>query len=87
MVESWQAYIRKKYDEDLDALIRQYRLNEAAAKSLVSSSIRNGQLRDYGEDVDKILPSMSLFDTSRESKKAEVLEKLREFVERFLGLV
>lgn len=87
MVESWQAYIRKKYDEDLDALIRQHRLNEAAAKSLVSSSIRNGQLRDYGEDVDKILPPMSLFDTSRESKKAEVLEKLREFVERFLGLV
>jgi len=45
-------------------------------------------LKTTGEDIDKILPPVSRFGGgNRDVKKQNIIEKLREFLEKYSGLI
>ena len=52
-------------------------------------SDRDGVLKTTGTDVDKILPPVSRFDGrgSRDKKKQNMINKLRNFFERYFGVL
>ena len=53
---------------------------------MMKNATRMSELRTY--DIDQILPPMSRFGGgNRESVKQRVIDKLRAFFEKYLGLV
>ncbi len=52
----------------------------------VSQSFKDGNIQESGTGIARILPPMSIFDKSRETKKKTVLEKLKAFFERFFDI-
>jgi type I restriction enzyme R subunit len=44
-------------------------------------------LRSTGTGIDKILPPVSRFGGGRAAKKKSIIEKLKKFFEKYLGLV
>lgn len=88
----WQAFIERKKEEELSALITQEGLQEEGTRQLVAAALREGELRTDGTVLNSVLRPMSRFQRSadgesRAEKKARVIEVLSRFVERFSGLI
>jgi len=85
----WAAYIAAKKVEELDRIITDEGLNEAATKAFVDSAFRDGAIPATGTAIMKILPPVSRFNKNNghAMKKQTVLEKLGVFFERFFGLI
>lgn len=51
--------------------------------------IRDGEIKTTGTDLDKILPPISRFSggSNRALKKQTVIDKLKDFFEKYFGLV
>lgn len=88
--DEWQAYIAAKKEEELVAIIAEERLVEDETRAFIDAAFRNGEVRETGTAVVKILPAVSMFNRggsgSRAEQKNRVLSKLKEFVERFSGM-
>ncbi|MBQ1941600.1 MAG: type I restriction endonuclease subunit R, partial [Selenomonadaceae bacterium] len=89
VLEEWRGFVRKQRMEELQQLIETERLKPEEAKSFVANSFRDGVLVTTGTGVDKILPPMSRFGGggAREKKKAGVIQKLKDFFEKYFGLL
>lgn len=87
--EDWKEFVKEKYSEDLDKIINEEKLKDVETKRFVQNSLRDGFLKTTGTDIDRILPAVSRFikESNRSEKKNNVIEKLMEFFERYLGLV
>lgn len=85
---AWEEYVKKKKEEELNAIIQEEKLKTAETKKFVENAFRDGQLRTTGTDIDKILPAMSRFGGGgdRSYKKMSVIRKLKDFFEKFIGL-
>ena len=85
--EAWQRYIFKRRREELAALIDEEKLKEKETIRFVENSFREGEIRTTGTAIEAILPPMSRFGGgNREEKKNRIIEKLKAFLSRFLGL-
>ena len=88
ITDDWQEYVRERKEIDLSALIIDEKLNEDETRRFINSAFRDGILRTTGTDIDKIMPPVSRFGGgNRAEKKQGLIEKLRGFFERYLGLV
>lgn len=90
--EQWLAFVGRKMEEQLSALITEERLQEEGTRKLVADALGEGELRTDGTTLNDVLPRMSRFQLSaagesRDEKKARVVEALKRFVERFSGLI
>lgn len=88
----WQAFIERKMEEELSALIVQEGLQEAGTRELIATALREGELRTDGTVLNSMLRPMSRFHRSadgesRAEKKERVIAVLSRFVERFSGLI
>ena len=90
---AWEAYVKQKKEEDLNAIIQEERLKPSETKKFINNAFRDGQLRTTGTDLDKILPAMSRFGGqsaeqtgNRNYKKMSVIQKLKNFFEKYIGL-
>lgn len=83
----WIAYIRKQKDEDLKMLIEKERLDQNATYRYMTYAFRAGLLRTSGTEFDKILPPVSRFGGGREKVKERVSAELKEYFDRYFGLV
>lgn len=88
--DEWRAFIASKKEEELAAIIADEKLVEAEARKFMESAFRNGEVRESGTAVVKILPPVSMFNRggsgSRAEQKNRVLSKLKQFFERFSGM-
>jgi len=56
-------------------------------KKFIDNSLRDGTLKTTGTDIDKLLPPVSRFGGgNRIEKKLGVIEKLKGFFDKYLGL-
>ena len=56
-------------------------------KHFIDNSLRDGELKTIGTNIDGILPPMSRFGSgNRAEKKQGVIAKLLGFFERFFGI-
>ena len=85
--KDWQSYIAKKREEELIAIIAEQKLKPEETKTFIENSFRDGILRTTGTDIDKILPPTSRFGGGNRSEvKKNVIERLKEFFEKYFGV-
>lgn len=84
---SWQQFVNQARDAEIKQIIQEFQLKEDNTRRLVENAFRDGILKTTGTDVDRILPPMSRFGNARQEKKHRVLEKLRNFFDKYLGAI
>lgn len=85
----WQKFVQEQKEADIQELIQEEKLKPEETKKLMENAFRDGVLKTTGTDVDKILPPVSRFGDggSRDKKKQTVINKLRNFFEKYFGLI
>jgi len=82
----WRKFVKEQEETDLNNLIAEEKLKAEDTRKYVENAFRDGALKTTGTDIDKILPPVSRFGGGRAKKKPTVLEKLKEFFEKYFGL-
>jgi len=85
MIE-WREFVAKQKELELTKIITEMQLKSEETRKFVDNSFRDGVMKTTGTDIDKILPPMSRFGGGREKKKLSVIERLKQFFERFFGI-
>lgn len=83
---SWTSYVSEQKEKDLNDLIVSENLKPEETYRFVNNALRDGALKTIGQDIDRILPPVSRFSGQRANKKQNVIEKLLEFFEKYIGI-
>ncbi len=83
----WIAFVRRQQRQEMEELIHNEKLLAHPTTAFFEQAFRNGELHLAGTSVDCLMPAMSLFAGNRQKKKAQLIEKLRAFFEKYFGLV
>ena len=85
----WHEFVEKQKNIDLDTIISEQNLKPEETKKFMTNTFRDGDIKTTGVDIDKILPAVSRFSKTdnRAEKKAKVIEKLKDFFEKYFGIV
>ena len=86
VINEWHAFVAEQKEKELDTIISDEKLKPEETKKFVEHSFRDGVLKTTGTDIDKILPPVSRFGGGREKKKASVVERLKNFFDKFFGI-
>lgn len=90
VADEWKRYIDQKKQEELDKIIRDENLNREETNKFIEDSFKNGEVKETGTAIVKVLPPTSMFGNTdgvdRSVKKLNVLQKLMDFFNRFFGL-
>ena len=91
IVEDWSYHVQSKMEEELEAIIQHEKLKPELARKFVENAFRDGALKTTGTDLDAILPAVSIFaknkGETRAAKRESVIEKLKDYFEKFFGLI
>lgn len=82
----WPVFVREQKESDLRRIIEEENLKPERTRIYIENALKDGQMRTTGTDFDDLLPPMSMFDERSAVKKKTVLDKLRVFFEKYLGL-
>ena len=82
----WKDFVAKQKELELQTIITEMQLKEKETRKFMEYSFRDGVMKTTGTDIDKIMPPMSRFGGGREKKKLSVIERLKQFFERFFGI-
>lgn len=83
----WKQFIENQRQEDLDRLISEEKLKPDATRKFIENAFRDGVLKTTGTDIDRVIKPVSRFSGNREITKKTAIEKLKEFFEKYFGLV
>jgi len=84
---AWEQYVKQKRETDLTTIIEDEKLKPTETRKFIENAFRDGYVRTTGTDIDRVLPPMSRFgEGKRNAKKTSVIEKLKAFLEKYLGL-
>lgn len=85
----WYKFVEKQKVMDLDVIITDEKLKPEETKKFMTNAFRDGEIKTTGIDIDKILPAVSRFSKvdNRAEKKATVIEKLKAFFDKYMGLI
>ena len=87
VLTEWRSFIAEEKEKQLVQIIQEEKLNEEATRKFISDSLRNGEVKTSGTDIDKLMPPVSRFGGgNRAAKKQTIIEKLKAFFERFFGV-
>ncbi len=85
--DDWRRFVIEQKKKDINELIASENLKPEPTNKLLNNSFRDGELKTTGKEVDKILPPISRFGGGdRATKKRNVIEKLKAFFDKYLGL-
>ncbi len=84
----WRKFTDKNKAEELEKIIKEENLKPEKTKKFIANAFRNGEIKSTGTVFADILPPISMFDkdNTRAKKKILVLEKLKSFFEKYLGV-
>ena len=87
VLTEWRSFIAEEKEKQLAQIIQEEKLNEEATRKFIADSLRNGEVKTTGTDIDKLMPPTSRFGGgNRAAKKQTIIEKLKAFFERFFGI-
>ena len=87
VTDDFKKFVREEKEKDLEKVIEEEKLKPEETKKLIDNSLRDGTLKTTGTDIDKLLPPVSRFGGgNRVEKKLGVIEKLKGFFDKYLGL-
>lgn len=87
ILSEWHRFVVEQKENELVTIIAEENLKEAETRRVVEDSFKSGMLETNGTEFDSILPPVSIFGGGKAKKKQTVIEKLKAFFERYLGLV
>ena len=83
----WEAYIEQEKQEQLDAIISEENLKPAETAAFIKRAFADGYVTETGTGIAKILPPSNPFLPESGEKKQTVIEKLKNYLNKFLGTV
>lgn len=86
IIDDFFKFARDEQISEVENLIKIEGLNEEAAKHYISNALRQEFVSENGTDLNDILPKMSPLNPQYLTKKQNVLDKVRIFVEKFKGV-
>ncbi|WP_338939270.1 type I restriction endonuclease subunit R [Fusobacterium nucleatum] len=88
VTDDFKKFVKEEKKKDLEKVIEEEKLRPEETKKFIDNSLREGILKTTGTDIDKLLPPVSRFGGgNRAEKKLGVIEKLKVFFDKYLGLV
>ena len=85
--EDWKRYVDERREADVKALIARENLRPEETRKFLDNAFRSGELKTIGEDIQKIMPPSNPFDIKSSEKKKGIIERLKEFFEKYIGIV
>ena len=85
ILEAFYTFAKAEKSRSIANLIEEENLNENAERFIIKS-IARGYAENNGEELDSIIPPTSRRRGAREKKKDEVLIKIQNLVDVFVGL-
>lgn len=89
VVSQWNRYVARQREEDLESIINEERLKPEETRIFIEKAFEDGEIRETGTDIDKIMPPVSIFGgggNDRATKKKTVISKLKGFFEKYFGV-
>ena len=87
VMEDWRTYVTEEKEKALASIVAEENLKPDETERFVASTFRDGRLKTTGTAIDAILPPVRRFGGGRAEKKRSVIEKLKAFFEKFMGIV
>ncbi len=86
--KDWRQFTEKSKARDLERIIEEENLKPEETKKYIANAFRDGDIKATGTGLADILPPVSMFDKDkkRTQKKAKVLEKIKSFFDKYLGI-
>lgn len=83
----WNKYVKEQKEIDLKNLIEKENLDDTETRKFLDNSFRDGQVKTYGTDIEKILPPMRRFGGgNRTERKENIVKKVLKFFEKYFGV-
>ena len=87
VMSGWNAFVAKRREDELATIIREEKLKDTEARRFVENAFRDGEIKTFGTDIDRLMPPISRFGKGgRQQKKQTVIDRLRAFFERYFGI-
>jgi len=86
ITDEWKTYIENKKEKELNEIIEEEKLKPEETKYFMKEAFKNGEIKEKGMDVVKVLPSITMFGVGRGKKKERVIQRFIDFFNRFWGL-
>ena len=84
----WRKFIAEQKKTELNEIIAEENLNPKETEEFINKAFADGELKTVGTAVIKLLPPKNMFSPGFEHalQKANVIDKLKAFFERFSNL-
>lgn len=86
VLSDWNEYVKRQKEKDVLELIETERLKPEETRKFLKNAFADGALKTTGTAIDEILPPMSLFNPATAEKKANIIEKLKVFFNKYFGI-
>ncbi|MDR3137917.1 MAG: type I restriction endonuclease subunit R [Tannerellaceae bacterium] len=86
--DDWREYVDEKKIEELNRIIVDENLNRIETEVFMKNAFQDGFVPETGTAITKLLPPLDPFAPNNQytEKKTTVIEKLKSFLNRFLGI-
>lgn len=85
--EDWHTFVDVEMEADIQKIIDEEKLKPEQTRAYIAKSFDFGSLKTNGTVIDDIMPPVSRFGGGRAKKKTGVIEKLKGFFEKYIGLI
>ena len=88
VMTEWHDFVSTQREKELSQIIQEEKLREPETRKFLESAFRDGEIKTTGTDIDRLMPPVSRFGGggARAKKKQSIIEKLKQFFERFFGI-
>ncbi|MGF6376936.1 type I restriction enzyme R subunit [Clostridiales Family XIII bacterium PM5-7] len=87
ILNEWHDYVVKQREGELLKIIEEEKLNPENTRKFLENAFRDGEIKTYGTDIDAIMPPISRFGGGgREEKKKNLIDRLKQFFEKYFGI-
>ena len=85
--KDWHTFVNVEMEADIQKIIDDEKLKPEQTRAYIAKSFDFGSLKTNGTAIDDIMPPVSRFGGGRAKKKQSVIEKLKNFFDKYIGLV
>ncbi|MBQ9678881.1 MAG: type I restriction endonuclease subunit R [Prevotella sp.] len=83
----WERYVEQEKRQQLDAIIAEEHLKPQETEAFMRRAFADGYVTETGTGIAKIMPPSNPFLPESGEKKQTVIDKLKDYLNKFLGLV
>ena len=84
----WKKFVLEQRETDLANLITEEKLKDEETRKYIDNAFRDGFVKTSGTEIDKLMPPVSRFGGgNRAAKKQGIIDKIKDFFEKYFGIV